>query len=501
MTAMISTGASSAPLPDWDALHWNTLKQQVKRLQMRIAKATREGKRGKVKALQWLLTHSKAAKLLAVKRVTSNKGAKTAGIDNLCWNTSKQKLQGALSLSRRGYQPSALRRIYIPKKNGKKRPLGIPTMKDRAMQALYLLALEPVAETQADCHSYGFRPKRSAADAIEQCFNCLSRRRNASWVLEADIKACFDQINHQWLLENIPTDKTLLEKWLRCGFFDKGEWFDTEAGTPQGGIISPTLANMALDGIASCLKRTCLPKDKVNLIRYADDCVITGISKELLQQQVKPAIEQFLKRRGLSLSLEKTRITHIDNGFDFLGFNLRKYKGKLLIKPAKYSVKNHLAEIRGIIKSNPTCTTENLIRLLNPKISGWSNYYRQVVAYDTFRFVDYQIHWAIWRWCKRRHPLKNNQWISQRYYHRQGLGSRFYAPMFDPKRQKHWRWYLHKAADLPIVRHIKIRADYHPYLPEAELYFARRQCWIKNRKQEAMQQKLFMRVGTVSLGV
>ena len=217
--------------------------------------------------------------------------------------------------------------------------------------------------------------------------------------------------------------------------------------------------------------------------------MISGASKELLEQQVKPEVEQFLAERELLLSPEKTKITHIDTGFDFLSFNLRKYKGKLLIKPAKASVKRHLAEIRDIIKNNPTCTTENLIRMLNPKISGWSNYFRHVVAYDIFGFVDHHIDKALWRWCKRRHPKKSDSWIKKRYYYRHGLGYRFYAPIFNETTQQSWQWFLHKAADLPIVRHIKVRADLHPYLPEAEAYFEKRSRWIRQRKREAIKQK------------
>jgi len=368
------------------------------------------------------------------------------------------------------------------------------------MQALHLLALEPISETLADNHSYGFRPKRSAADAIEQCFCCLSRRFCATWVLEADIKACFDQISHQWLLDNIPTDPIILAKWLRCGYFDQGEWFATDAGTPQGGIISPTLTNMALDGLADCLAEVCRRQDKVNFIRYADDFVITGVSEEQLEQRVKPAVAQFLKNRGLTLSPEKTKITSIHDGFNFLSYNLRKYKGKLLIKPAKDSVKSHLADIRGIIKSNPTCTTENLIRLLNPKISGWSNYFRQVVAQKTFAYVDYQTNQAVRRWCRRRHPKKNNGWIKRRYYHRRGLTERFYAPKVNPKNQKAWLLSLHKATDLPIVRHIKIRADCHPYIPGVSAYFEKREQWIKRRKRIAIEQKSQMSLSKALLG-
>jgi len=234
---------------NWKSINWKSIKQSVRSLQLRIAKATREGKHNKVKALQWMLTHSFTAKLLAVKRVTENSGKRTPGVDGVLWKTPTQKFLAALSLLRKNYKAKPLRRLFILKKNGKKRPLGIPTMTDRAYQALYLLALEPVSETLADKGSYGFRQKRSCHDAIERCYIHLSRKDSATWVLEGDIKGCFDHINHQWLEQNIPMDKKILQQWLNAGFIENSRLFPTTEGTPQGGIISPTLANMTLDGL------------------------------------------------------------------------------------------------------------------------------------------------------------------------------------------------------------------------------------------------------------
>jgi len=212
------TGAPSSA-KTWTSINWKSIEAQVYRLQMRIAKATREGRQGKVKALQWLLTHSFNAKLFAVKRVVQNRGGKTPGVDNIIWKTATQKIQAALSLTRKSYRPQPLKRIYIPKKDGRKRPLSIPTMKCRAMQALHLLALEPVTETRADKNSYGFRPKRSAADAIEKCFKSLGRSCSAQWILEGDIKSCFDKISHEWLRNNIPMDKEILQKMVGSGIY------------------------------------------------------------------------------------------------------------------------------------------------------------------------------------------------------------------------------------------------------------------------------------------
>ena len=233
MTA--NAGASSA-YNSWELIDSDTMKQQVIELQMRIAKAVKESRYGKVQALQWMLTHSFAAKYMAVKRVTENKGKKTPGIDGVLWVNPAQKLLATMGLKRRGYKAQPLRRLHIPKKNGKTRPLGIPTMKDRAMQAVYALALSPIAETQADHNSYGFRPKRSAQDAIEQCFKVLARSGCAKWVLEADIKACFDNINHSWLMEHVTMDKTMLAQWLKSGYVENDLLYATESGTPQGGL-------------------------------------------------------------------------------------------------------------------------------------------------------------------------------------------------------------------------------------------------------------------------
>jgi RNA-directed DNA polymerase len=276
-----------------------------------MVKATQAGRHNKVKALQWLLTHSFSGRALAVKRVTENQGRNTAGVDKVTWKTPAAKTNAIELLKRRGYSPLPLRRVFIPKKNGTTRPLGIPAMKCRAMQALHLLALEPIAETTADLNSYGFRPERSTADAGERCFNVLAKKAHAEWVLEADIQGCFDKISHDWMLAHIPTDKAILKKWLKAGFVYQNELFPTEAGAPQGGIISPVLANMTLDGLEARLaekfpkaKRTGL---KMNMVRYADDFIITGHSKDWLEQEVKPAVVEFLAERGLVLSSEKTR--------------------------------------------------------------------------------------------------------------------------------------------------------------------------------------------------
>jgi len=471
-TAATLLGASS-PSSSWDAIRWRTLQERVQRLQMRIAKATRVGRWGKVKALQWLLTHAYSAKCLAVRRVVRNAGRNTPGVDGVLWKTSGQKMQAARSLQRRGYQPQPLRRIYIPKKNGKLRPLGIPTVGDRAMQALYLFALEPVSETVADPNAYGFRPQRATADAIEQCFNALAQKRSAQWIFEGDIKACFDQISHSWLIDHIPMDKPVLGKWLAAGYMEEGIVHPTEAGTPQGGIASPVLANMALDGLEAAAVSAAPRRQKINVVKYADDFVITGASKEVLERTVKPVVVAFLKDRGLTLSEEKTRITHIDDGFDFLGFNVRKYDGKLLIKPAKQSVQRFLDGIREMIKANVASKTVDLLRQLNAKLRGWANYYRHVVAKQTFSYVDHQVYLAVSAWIKRRHPNKSAQWQHQRYFRSDGQRSWVFSAMREAPGQRTYLD-LFRAASTPIIRHIKIRAAATPYDCAFTDYFTRR---------------------------
>ena len=477
MTTDFNTvGADSHNTTNWQSINWKKVNRNVRRLQARIVKALWCGNYGKVRALQWILTHSFSAKALAVKRVTQNQGKNSPGVDRITWSTPKKKATAINSLKRQGYKASPLKRVYIPKKNGKMRPLGIPTMKDRAMQALYALALDPIAEVTADPNSYAFRKERSVHDAISQIFIVLSRRNSAEWIYEGDIKACFDGISHQWMLTHIPMDKVILQKWLKAGYIERTLFHSTDAGTPQGGIISPILANLVLDGLENQLRlNKALKGNKINFIRYADDFITTGNSKELLEEIVEPVIENFLDERSLALSPEKTMITHIEEGFDFLGFNVRKYNGKLLITPSKGNIKKFLAKIREIIKDNKQATAGSLITKLNPIIKGWANYYRHVVSKKTFAAVDHAIFKAIWRWSLRRHGNKGKRWVKKKYF--KSIGNRnwvFYGTI-KAREEKYQEITLFSCAKEPIRRHVKVRSKANPYDPEWESYFEKRQ--------------------------
>jgi RNA-directed DNA polymerase len=499
--------ADAAPTLDWHEIPWDKCYLGVRKLQVRIAKATRESKWRKVKALQWLLTHSLSAKALAVRRVTENRGKRTAGVDGVTWSTPEAKANGVLSLKRIGYRPKPLRRVYIPKSNGKLRPLGIPTMKDRAMQALHLLALEPVSETTADHDSYGFRAERSTHDAIQKLFGALSQKGAAQWVLEGDIKGCFDHISHEWMLKNICSDTTVLQKWLKAGYVDQRRLYPTNEGTPQGGIISPTLANLVLDGLEDLLianygrytgpKRAQLRKaavSQVNFVRYADDFVISGSSRELLENEIQPLVRDFLTERGLTLSEEKTKVTHISEGFDFLGQNVRKYcfgktNEKLLIKPSKKNVQVFLEEVRGTIQTLRTAKQEWVIKQLNPKIQGWANYHSHVVSKDAFDKVDHTIWHMLWDWACRRHPTKPRRWIHRRYFGT--VEGRQYVFRCDAVRKDGTKGLLklRNAADVAIVRHVKIQGEATPYDPRFEEYFEKR-LTLKMEKNLAGRRKL-----------
>jgi RNA-directed DNA polymerase len=486
MTTAQAVGAVSREAAEWYAIDWPAIHRNVRRLQVRIVQATKESRWGRVRALQRLLTHSYSGKVLAVRRVTENNGKKTPGVDQEIWDTPEKKTQAVHALKRRGYRSQPLRRVYIPKSDGKTmRPLGIPTMIDRGQQALHLLALDPVVETTADRNSYGFRQKRSCADAMVQCFLAL-RSANTQWILEGDIKSCFDKISHEWLLAHVLMDRVILQKWLKSGYMEKHVLHDTTDGTPQGGIISPALANCTLDGLERLLQEK-YPAGKrlkslggekpcVNLVRYADDFVITSKSKELLEGEIKPLVAQFLQERGLELSPTKTVITHVEHGFDFLGQNVRRYpNGKLLTKPSKKNVGAFLKGIRRTIKAAHGVSAADLIDQLNPKIRGWANYHRHVVSKRTFGHVDRNIFSSLWQWARRRHPNKSPRWFKPKYFDRRGNRDwSFFGETCDDEGRPTKVW-LYYAKSTPIKRHVKVKGEANPYDPTYETYFEERE--------------------------
>jgi len=351
---------------------------------------------------------------------------------------------------------------------------------DRCHEALYLLALDPIAETWGDPNSYGFRTQRSTADAIEQCFNVLARKHSPQWILEGDIRACFDGISHDWLLAHIPMETAMLRKWLKAGFMEKHVLSPTETGVPQGGIASPVIANLALDGLEKRLRAHYPPntkraqRAKVNLVRYADDFIITGSSPELLEHEVKPLVVQFLGERGLELSPTKTHLTSIEDGFDFLGQHLRKYAGKLMIKPARKHRQTFLGHIREIVKANKQTTAGHLIAQLNPVIRGWANYHRHVVSKVTFIKVDTAIFKSLWSWAIRRHPKKSHRWVAKKYFRtRNGRQWTFVGTYTSQQGQSH-ELALFRAGDVPMQRHVKVKGTANPYAPQWEVYFEER---------------------------
>jgi RNA-directed DNA polymerase len=298
--------------------------------------------------------------------------------------------------------------------------------------------------------------------------------------LDADISGCFDNIDHGWLLANIPMDKAILGTWLKAGFVEDRNWFPTEAGTPQGGIISPVLANMTLDGMERELmcrfgeknkhKDALARKNKVRLVRYADDFVITCSTKEGLVE-VEDTVKEFLATRGLSLSPEKTRIANVDDGFDFLGWNIRKYGGKLLIKPAKKNVQSFLRKVQAIIRGSGAMRQETLVERLNPIIRGWANYHASQVSKETYAMVDHVIWQALWKWACRRHPNKGGRWIKDRYFLRSGNRNWVFGVRKAGGNGEVIGRSLLLAAATPIRRHIKIKADANPFDPDWEVYF------------------------------
>jgi RNA-directed DNA polymerase len=482
-------GALGDDAEKWSSIDWKEAHRQVRRLQMRIAKAVKENRGNKVLSLQYLLTHSFYAKLLAVKRVTSNKGKKTPGVDGVLWHGARAKWRAACSLRRRGYHPQPLRRIYIEKKNGKLRPLSIPTMYDRAQQALYKLGLAPVAETTADKNSYGFREGRSCADAVACAFNALSKPNSAPWVLEGDIEGCYDNIAFEWMVKNIPMDKVVLHKWLRAGYVENGIHFPTRKGVPQGGIISPTLANMVLDGLEEAVHSAVPRRCRINFDRYADDFICTGKSKSILEEAIWPVIEGFLAERGLRLSPEKTAITHIKDGFTFLGQTFRKHGRVLHIKPSSEGVHALMQKVRTLIRKHVSAPMPVLITKLNEMLRGWANYHRHVVASEAFGRIDIYVYDQLWRMVRKRHSRKSAKWLTKHYW--SAAGPNVFAVWAKTAKAGKKLYQAVRVSAIGIRRHVKIKAAANPYLPKYAGYFWRRRHRKESKLLPAMSAREF----------
>lgn len=479
---------AKSPMNEWKNVPWRKVERSVFKLQKRIYQASLKGDQRAVHKLQRLLMKSHGGRLLAVRRVSQdNQGKKTAGIDGVKSLTPKQR--GILSQTLRvAGKAQPVRRTYIPKPGTtEKRPLGIPTMKDRATQALVKLALEPEWEAKFEPNSYGFRPGRSCHDAIAAIFNSV--RYQTKWVLDADIAKCFDRIDHEQLLNKIQTFPALrrqLRAWLRAGVVDHGELFPTQEGTPQGGCISPLLANIALHGLENEIVRRFPERNDrkrkstfnpPRVVRYADDFVVLHQDRAVVEQ-CRDIVEQWLRPMGLELKPSKTRITHTleevegGTGFDFLGFNIRqhpvgKYRSgrhptgrtlgfKTIIKPSAIAVKRHVQRIRDVLSVHRSSAQEKIIQILNPIISGWSRYFSTGSSRQTFSKLEEVLFHMLWGWAIRRHKNKNRHWIADKYWRfNDGKGWKF-QPRGQPYR-------LSQHRDTRCRIHVKVAGSRSPY--------------------------------------
>ncbi len=476
-------------IEDWSQIKWCKVNKTVKNLRHRIFRARQLGNFRKLRSLQKLMLRSHANLLLCIRLITQiNTGKQTAGIDKEIINTPQQRVKLAQEMANTVQSVKPTKRVYIPKSNGKKRPLGIPTIRDRVMQAIVKNLLEPEWEAVFEENSYGFRPGRSCADSIEQIFNRInsgSSSKGDSYILDADISGFFDNISHEHIEEaigNVPGSK-FIKMWLKSGYMEKGSFNETEQGTPQGGVISPLLANIGLHGLEKAV--TDIPyrypngqksRKGMGIIRYADDFVILARSEEKILE-AKETVKKWLEERNLKFSEEKTRIVHIEDGFDFLGFNIRTYDGKAIIKPAKSKVLTFCKRIGEEIKSLNGATQGAVISRLNPILRGFANYYRGVCSKEIFSYIQHRVWQYLWRWAKRRHPNKPTTWVKSKYFHNIGTRKWVFAYKGENRRGESKWIELFNVPSTPIVRHVKVRGNASPDNPDQREYWE-----IRNQK-------------------
>jgi RNA-directed DNA polymerase len=460
----------------WTGIRWSKVEKTVENLQHRITKATEHGKNRKMRNLQRLLKSSESGRMIAVRQVgQENSDKNTPGIDGEVWTTPGLKIQAIQEIKGRS-KTKPLRRIYIPKTDGSKKPLGIPYMKDQAKQAVWGLALSPVVEATSDTTSFGFMPRRSCWDVNSQLRTILDKKSSPEWILDGDIEKCFDRMNHQWLLDNVPTKKSLLKSGLKAEYIENNKLIPTKEGTPQGGVISPILANAALNGLEQSLNakfpqiknyketsdkqgetsnKWTQSRSKINLVRYADDLIITGKSERQLLR-VKKHVNVFLEERGLQLNESKTSINHISEGFDFLGWNIKKYSHKLLIKISKKSITSHKKDLRCLVKntSNPGL----LITKLNALIRGWMNYHRCCNdIWSVWSELNHYLFNLLIKWARKRHGRKTRQWVFRRYWSR--VNGKWSFSYSNPKDNKTYRLISYNYPQVRVVNRIRINTN------------------------------------------